>query len=121
MTPLRIFDGVDRFFRKIFPASTDALVDYWASGFHDRKKKVDPAKAEYFHAVVVRIADKHLEAVLKVCGLSGLYLQPRSASRGVDSRFAVIRLNGYTREEALAAQQQVVTQLGLSQAKSCCT
>ena len=107
-----LIDGVDRFFRKIFPAAADALVDFWAAGFYDKKKKVEPTKAEYFHAVV-RIADRHLDSVLKVCRLSGLYLQPRSASRGIDSRFAVIRLNGYTREEALAAQQQVVSQLGL--------
>ncbi len=104
--------GVDRFFRKIFPASADALVDHWASGFYAKKRKVDSQHAEYFHAVV-RIADRHLESVLRVCGLNGLYLQPRSASRGIDTRFAIIRLNGFTRDEALAAQQQVSLQLGL--------
>ena len=82
--------GVDRFFRKIFPASADALVDHWAPGFYAKKRKVEPQDAEYFHAVV-RIADLRLESVLRVCGLSGLYLQPRSASRGIDTRFAIIR------------------------------
>jgi len=65
--------------------------------------------AEYFH-VIVRINDNYLDS--KVCG-RGLYIQPRSPTRGLDVRFGVVRLTGLSREEALAMQQQVPFQLGL--------
>lgn len=61
----------------------------------------------------MRINDKYLESVLKVCGRNGLYLQPRSPTRSLDTRFGVVRLTGLSREEALAMQQQVPFQLGL--------
>ena len=104
--------GFDRYFKKIFPTAPEALVDHWAQAYYRKKRKVEPDQAEYFH-VIVRINDKLLESVLKGCGRNGLYLQPRSPTRGLDTRFGVVRLTGLTREESLAMQQQVPFQLGL--------
>ena len=80
--------------------------------FFDRRKKVDSSKAQHFHAVA-RFSEKHLEASLRVCGLHGLYLQPRNAAKGLDPRFAVVRLHGFSREEAVKAQHKLSFQLGL--------
>ena len=110
--------GFDLYFKKIFLTAPEALVDHWAQAFYCKKRKVEPDQAEYFH-VIVRINDKFLESVLKVCvcvcvgGRNGLYLQPRSPTRSLDTRFGVVRLTGLSREEALAMQQQVPFQLGL--------
>ena len=104
--------GFDRYFKKIFPTAPEALVDHWAQAYYCKKRKVEPDQAEYFH-IIVRINDKYLESVLKVCGRNGLYLQPRSPTRSLDTRFGVVRLTGLAREEALAMQQQVPFQLGL--------
>ena len=107
--------GFDRFFKKLFPTTPKALLDYWATAFYCKKRKVDADQAEYFHAIV-RLNDKFLETALKTCGRHGLYLQPRSATRGLDARFGVVRLQGMSREEALAVQQKVSFQLGLVRA-----
>ena len=104
--------GFDRFFRLLYPKAGEALVDVWGAGFFDRRKKVDASKAQHFHAVA-RFAEKHLEASLRVCGLHGLYLQPRNAAKGFDPRFAVVRLHGFSREEAVKAQRKLSFQLGL--------
>jgi len=104
--------GFDRYFKKIYPTAPEALVDHWAQAYYCKKRKVEPDHAEYYH-VIVRINDKFLESVLKGCGRNGLYLQPRSPTRGLDTRFGVVRLTGLTREESLAMQQQVPFQLGL--------
>lgn len=104
--------GFDRFFRLLYPKAGEALVDVWGAGFFDRRKKVDSTKAQHFHAVA-RFAEKHLEASLRVCGLHGLYLQPRNAAKGLDPRFAVVRLHGFSREEAVKAQHKLSFQLGL--------
>ena len=104
--------GFDRYFKKIFPTAPEALVDHWAQAYYCKKRKVEPDQAEYFHTIV-RINDKYLESVLKVCGRNGLYLQPRSPTRSLDTRFGVVRLTRLSREEALAIQQQVPFQLGL--------
>ena len=107
-----LHEGFDRYFKKIFPTAPEALIDHWAPSFYCKKRKVDPEQAEYFH-VIVRINDKFLDSVLKSCGRNGLYLQPRSPTRGLDPRFGVVKLAGLTREEALTVQQQVPFQLGL--------
>lgn len=86
--------GFDRFFRLLYPKAGEALVDVWGAGFFDKRKKVESSKAQHFHAVA-RFAEKHLEACLKLCGLHGLYLQPRNAAKGLDPRFAVVRLHGW--------------------------
>lgn len=104
--------GFDRFFKKVFPTTPEALIDHWAAAFYSKKRKVEADQAEYFHSIV-RTTDKFLDTVLKSCGRHGLYLQPRSVTRGLDSRFGVVRLPGLSREEALSVQQKVGFQLGL--------
>ena len=54
-----------------------------------KKSRVNCADANYFHCVV-RVQDKHIKAMLRLSGSSGIYLVPKWPDQARDDRFRVI-------------------------------
>lgn len=107
--------GINAFLRQLGFA-LDSIAQTWSQAFFSKGKKSNPPDAEYFHGFI-KIEKNKVEALLKLGGMSGFYPNPRSVSKGPDTRFRSILLRGHTLQEARSVQATLSSSFGLTRSK----
>ena len=104
--------GCEAFLSDLAAAPKRLVAGVWNTGFFShRGVRVAQAEADYFHAVL-RIPDTNLSSVLRLCGLSGLYIQTKGPDRGRDPRYRVIKVPGAGVKAVQALLPQVPEHFG---------
>ena len=105
--------GCEAFLCDLAAAPRRLVAGVWNTGFFShRGVRVAQAEADYFHAVL-RIPDTNLSSVLRLCGLSGLYIQTKGPDRGRDPRYRVIKVPGADVKAVQALLPQVPEHFGV--------
>eukprot|EP00438_Fugacium_kawagutii_P004973 Skav222404 [mRNA] locus=scaffold4422:467384:476455:+ [translate_table: standard] len=110
-----VSQGIVSYLKSLGYPHFGSISQTWSLDFFHRGKKVDPEQASYYHGFL-KLDATHFEQLLKLGGISGFYPNPRSESRGPDTRYRTIMLRGLTLAEARSAAAKV-SSLGLTRGK----
>eukprot|EP00438_Fugacium_kawagutii_P035419 Skav202009 [mRNA] locus=scaffold1829:120856:132547:- [translate_table: standard] len=110
-----VSQGIVSYLKSLGYPHFGSISQTWSLDFFHRGKKAEPEQASYYHGFL-KLDATHFEQLLKLGGISGFYPNPRSESRGPDTRYRTIMLRGLTLAETRSAAAKV-SSLGLTRGK----
>eukprot|EP00438_Fugacium_kawagutii_P016428 Skav216606 [mRNA] locus=scaffold4297:8074:21883:+ [translate_table: standard] len=111
-----VAQGIIGFLRDLGYKAISAISQTWSIAWYNRGKKAEPQTAEY-HFGYLKVELAHIDALMRLGGVSGFYPSPRASTKGPDETYRSLLLRGYSLAEARTVQVQHAVSLGLTKTR----